>query len=101
VTDPVEDLIRITLSELAEETPVVRNPASHVMKEAGRRRAIVLALSAAGAVAAVAIATPLAMAATQNHPPTPASVTTAVPSSPSQPIPSPSGPSQPIPSPRS
>jgi hypothetical protein len=62
---PFEDLIRTTLSDLAEEaTPV--DLSKHAIARAARRRTVTLSVTAAGVVAAVVIGTPLAFAAA-NH----------------------------------
>jgi hypothetical protein len=62
IRDPFDDLIRGALSDLAEEAISV-NLTRRAVQTAGRRRLIALTVTATGAIAAVLIGAPLAVAA--------------------------------------
>ncbi|MEV4725842.1 hypothetical protein AB0K29_19525, partial [Micromonospora humida] len=63
MTTPLENLIRVTLSDLAEEAPTVHDHLNRAERRARSRRRVTITMSAAGVLAAMLIATPLAMAA--------------------------------------
>ncbi|MFI2646434.1 hypothetical protein [Micromonospora fulviviridis] len=104
MTTPFEDLIRATLSDLAEEAPRVQDQLTPAERRFRNRRRTTLTLGAAGVVAAVLIGAPIALAAGGEAPrpaapPTPAGTT--APPSPAEPtvVPSPSGTATAVPSP--
>ncbi|MFE9688373.1 hypothetical protein [Micromonospora sp. NPDC005806] len=108
MTTPLEDLIRTTLSDLAEEAPTVQDQLIPAERRARKRRHTTVTLSVAGAIAAVLVGAPIAVAATHGDAPPPAAprppAPTAVPSisgpAPTA-VPSPSGPfPTAVPSPR-
>ncbi|MGX4652225.1 hypothetical protein ACWCHM_00855 [Micromonospora sp. SCSIO 07396] len=63
MTTPIENLIRATLSDLAEEAPTVHDHLNRAERRARSRRRATITMSAAGVLAAMLIATPFAMAA--------------------------------------
>ncbi|WP_194821182.1 hypothetical protein [Micromonospora sp. S-DT3-3-22] len=63
MTTPIENLIRATLSDLAEEAPTVHDHLNRAERRARSRRRATITMSAVGVLAAVLIGTPLAMAA--------------------------------------
>jgi len=72
VTTPFENLIRATLSDLAEEAPPVQDQLTPAERRVRNRRRTTMALSAAGTIAAVLVATPFAIASTRTDAPRPA-----------------------------
>lgn len=90
MTSPLEDLIRTTLTELAEEAPPVRDQLPPAQRRVRNRRRVTVTMGAVGALAAVLIAAPLAVARTGSDAPQPAAPTAPPP-----------GPAEPTPSPRS
>ncbi|TDC57749.1 hypothetical protein E1258_21555, partial [Micromonospora sp. KC207] len=62
MTTPLENLIRDTLSDLAEEAPTVQDQLTRAERRARTRRRATMATSALGALAAVLIGAPIAMA---------------------------------------
>ncbi|MBE1485195.1 hypothetical protein [Plantactinospora soyae] len=65
MTTPFEDLIRSTLSELAEETPTMTDPFTGAERRARLRRRTTLTLAGVGTAAVMLIAAPIAIAATR------------------------------------
>ncbi|WP_432900504.1 hypothetical protein ACQP1S_27250 [Micromonospora matsumotoense] len=63
MTTPFENLIRATLTDLAEEAPTVHDQLPRAEHRARTRRRATVTMSAVGALAAVLIAAPIAMAA--------------------------------------
>ncbi|SBT51131.1 hypothetical protein [Micromonospora narathiwatensis] len=72
MTTPFENLIRATLSDLAEEAPPVQDQLTPAERRVRNRRRTTMALSAAGTIAAVLVATPFAIASTRSDAPRPA-----------------------------
>lgn len=72
MTTPFENLIRATLSDLAEEAPPVQDQLTPAERRVRNRRRTTMALSAAGTIAAVLVATPFAIASTRTDAPRPA-----------------------------
>ncbi|MEU2169057.1 hypothetical protein ABZ524_15265, partial [Micromonospora chersina] len=72
MTTPFEDLIRATLSDLAEEAPRVQDQLTPAERRFRNRRRTTLTLGAAGVVAAVLIGAPIALAAGGGDAPRPA-----------------------------
>ncbi|MFG1872588.1 hypothetical protein [Micromonospora arborensis] len=64
MTDPFEHLIRCTLTGLAEEAPIVHDQLNRAERRVRNRRRATVTMGAVGVLAAVLIATPLALAAT-------------------------------------
>ncbi|NYF55156.1 hypothetical protein [Micromonospora purpureochromogenes] len=92
MTSPLEDLIRTTLTDLAEEAPTVQDQLPPAERRARTRRRATVAMGAVGTLAAVLITAPLAIAQTGPDTPRPAAPT-------APPTPSPR-PAEPTPSPR-
>ncbi|MBY8874360.1 hypothetical protein K7640_21240 [Micromonospora sp. PLK6-60] len=91
MTGPIEDLIRATLSDLAEEAPTVQDQLIPAERRARSRQRTTVTLGVAGVAAAVLLGAPIALAASRDDAPPPfAPGSTAIPS-PTLP-PSPSGP---------
>ncbi|MHA4949060.1 hypothetical protein ACX27O_17220 [Micromonospora sp. SD19] len=91
MTDPFEHLIRSTLTDLAEEAPIVHDQLSRAERRVRNRRRATVTVGAVSTLAAILIATPLAVAATGSDEPPPAVPSPAGPAdvpSPSAPIPS-------------
>ncbi|RLP98869.1 hypothetical protein EAD98_03600, partial [Micromonospora sp. CV4] len=85
MTDPFEHLIRATLTDLAEEAPIVHDQLSRAERRVRNRRRATVTMGAVGTLAAVLIATPLALAATGSDQPRPAAPNPTV--EPSPPVP--------------
>ncbi|MEH1168095.1 hypothetical protein V6V47_22195 [Micromonospora sp. CPCC 205539] len=99
MTDPFEHLIRSTLTDLAEEAPIVQDQLSQAERRVRNRRRATVGLGAVGTLAALLIATPIALAATGSDQPQPAAPSPSSPAVvPSPPVPSPSEPTA-VPSP--
>ncbi|MBM0206001.1 hypothetical protein JNW90_25525, partial [Micromonospora sp. STR1s_5] len=79
MTEPFEHLIRSTLTDLAEEAPIVHDQLSRAERRVRNRRRATVTVGAVSALAAILIATPIALAATGSDGPPPA-------------VPSPAGP---------
>ncbi|MER6596609.1 hypothetical protein ABT214_33105, partial [Micromonospora purpureochromogenes] len=62
MTSPLEDLIRTTLTDLAEEAPTVQDQLPPAERRARTRRRATVTMGAVGTLAAVLIAAPLAIA---------------------------------------
>ncbi|MEH1054350.1 hypothetical protein V6U89_03940 [Micromonospora sp. CPCC 206171] len=91
MTSPLEDLIRTTLTDLAEEAPTVQDQLPPAERRARTRRRATITMGAVGTLAAVLIAAPLAIAQTGSDAPRPAAPTAPTPAPRSaEPIPSPS-----------
>ncbi|MGQ5261728.1 hypothetical protein ACTWLT_13295 [Micromonospora sp. ZYX-F-536] len=90
MTDSFEHLIRSTLTDLAEEAPIVHDQLSRAERRVRNRRRATVTMGAVGTLAAILIATPLALAGTGSDQPRPAAPNPAV--EPDLPAPSPSGP---------
>ncbi|GAB3953841.1 hypothetical protein [Micromonospora vulcania] len=100
MTESFEHLIRSTLTDLAEEAPIVHDQLSRAERRVRNRRRVTVTMGAVGTLAAVLIATPLALAATGSDQPRPAAPSPSGPVAvPSPPVPSPSGPIA-VPSPK-
>ncbi|MEU5528309.1 hypothetical protein ABZ744_15315 [Micromonospora chersina] len=105
MTTPFEDLIRATLSDLAEEAPRVQDQLTPAERRFRNRRRTTLTVGAAGVMAAVLIGAPIALAAGGGDAPRPAAppapAGTTAPPSPAGPtvVPSPSGTATAMPSP--
>lgn len=69
MTDDLGDLIRLTLSDLAKETPTVYDQTTPALHRAQQRRLGTLVLSGVGLLTAIGVGTPLAMAATGDDQP--------------------------------
>ncbi|PZF82796.1 hypothetical protein C1I99_31350, partial [Micromonospora deserti] len=65
MTSPFEELIKSTLTNLAEETPAVKDQMTRVEGRIARRRKMTFAVAVASVAVAGLIATPLAVASTQ------------------------------------
>ncbi|MEW1588160.1 hypothetical protein AB0283_22295 [Micromonospora vinacea] len=93
MTEPFEHLIRSTLTDLAEEAPIVHDQLSRAERRVRNRRRATVAVGAVSTLAAILIATPLALAATGSDGPPPAVPSPAGPAAvPSPPVPTPSAP---------
>lgn len=93
MTEPFEHLIRSTLTDLAEEAPIVHDQLSRAERRVRNRRRATVTLGAVSTLAAILIATPIALAATGSDGPPPAVPSPAGPVTvPSPPVPSPSAP---------
>ncbi|WP_406072751.1 hypothetical protein [Micromonospora sp. NBC_01638] len=100
MNDPFEHLIRSTLTDLAEEAPIVHDQLSRAERRVRNRRRATVTMGAVGALAAILIATPLALAATGSDELPPAVPSPAGPAAvPSPAVPSPSVPPSATPSP--
>ncbi|MFI7659324.1 hypothetical protein ACIBTW_10615 [Micromonospora parva] len=88
MTDPFEHLIRSTLTDLAEEAPIVHDQLSRAERRVRNRRRATVTAGAVSTLAAILIATPLAVAATGSDEPPPAVPSPAGPAA----VPSPSAP---------
>ncbi|MEO3773677.1 hypothetical protein [Micromonospora sp. B9E7] len=101
MTDPFERLIRSTLTDLAEEAPIVHDQLNRAERRVRNRRRATVTMGAVGALAAILVATPFALAATGSDAPPPAVPSPAGPAPvPSPPVPTPSAPTVvPTPSP--
>ncbi|MEU4554919.1 hypothetical protein EV382_4262 [Micromonospora violae] len=91
MTEPFEHLIRSTLTDLAEEAPIVHDQLSRAERRVRNRRRATVAVGAASTLAAILIATPLALAATGSDglpPAVPSPAGPAAVPSPSAPVPS-------------
>ena len=64
MTEPFEHLIRSTLTDLAEEAPIVHDQLSRAERRVRNRRRATVTMGAVGTLAAILIATPIALAAT-------------------------------------
>ncbi|MFF0151334.1 hypothetical protein [Micromonospora sp. NPDC005203] len=64
MTDPFEHLIRSTLTDLAEEAPIVHDQLTGAERRVRNRRRATVTMGAVGTLAAILIATPLALAST-------------------------------------
>ena len=100
MTSPLEDLIRTTLTDLAEEAPTVQDQLPPAERRARTRRRATVAMGAVGTLAAVLIAAPLAIARTGPDTPRPAAPTAPPTPSPRPTEPTPSPSSDPTPAPR-
>lgn len=103
MTSRFEDLVRSTLTDLAEEIPLVEDQTERAVARARRRRTTLMVASAAAVAAALAVGMPLAYAASADlnpvqpiitHSPTPQPTPSI---SPGSPIPS-GSPGEPTPS---
>ncbi|PMR61223.1 hypothetical protein C1A38_09720 [Verrucosispora sp. ts21] len=65
---PIDDLIRSTLTDLAEEA-VPMNLTDSAVARARRRRTLTVSVGVAGVVAALMVGTPLALAVSRDAPP--------------------------------
>ncbi|WP_433312932.1 hypothetical protein ACQP0U_28325 [Micromonospora sp. CA-269861] len=93
MTEPFEHLIRSTLTDLAEEAPIVHDQLSRAERRVRNRRRATVTVGAVSTLAAILIATPLALAATSTDELPPAVPSPAGPPAvPSPPVPTPSGP---------
>ncbi|WP_327034033.1 hypothetical protein [Micromonospora ureilytica] len=93
MTEPFEHLIRSTLTDLAEEAPIVHDQLSRAERRVRNRRRATVTAGAVGTLAAILIATPIALAATGSDEPPPAVPSPAGPATvPSPPVPTPSAP---------
>ncbi|MBQ0993368.1 hypothetical protein KBX08_25170 [Micromonospora sp. H61] len=93
MTEPFEHLIRSTLTDLAEEAPIVHDQLSRAERRVRNRRRVTVTVGAVSTLAAILIATPLALAATGSDEPPPAVPSPAGPAAvPSPPVPTPSAP---------
>ncbi|WP_433354619.1 hypothetical protein ACQPYV_29470 [Micromonospora saelicesensis] len=93
MTEPFEHLIRSTLTDLAEEAPIVHDQLSRAERRVRNRRRATVTVGAVSTLAAILIATPLALAATGSDEPPPAVPSPAGPAAePSPPVPTPSAP---------
>ncbi|MGW3897800.1 hypothetical protein ACWD6L_21690, partial [Micromonospora profundi] len=72
MTDPFEHLIRSTLTDLAEEAPIVHDQLSRAERRVRRQRRATVTMGAVGTVAAILIAAPIALAASGSEQPRPA-----------------------------
>ncbi|RQX05858.1 hypothetical protein DLJ58_24990, partial [Micromonospora arida] len=91
MTEPFEHLIRSTLTDLAEEAPIVHDQLSRAERRVRNRRRATVTVGAVSTLAAILIATPLALAATGSDEPPPAVPSPAGPAAvPSPPVPTPS-----------
>ncbi|MBG6069693.1 hypothetical protein [Micromonospora ureilytica] len=91
MTEPFEHLIRSTLTDLAEEAPIVHDQLSRAERRVRNRRRATVTAGAVGTLAAILIATPIALAATGSDEPPPAVPSPAGPAAvPSPPVPTPS-----------
>ncbi|MCF0093935.1 IgA FC receptor [Micromonospora sp. MH99] len=77
--DPLESLIRSTLTDLAEEAPIVHDQLNRAERRVRNRRRATVTMGAVGTLAAILIAAPIALAASGSDGPPPA-------------VPSPAGP---------
>ncbi|MBM0275483.1 hypothetical protein JM949_08465, partial [Micromonospora sp. STR1s_6] len=66
MTEPFEHLIRSTLTDLAEEAPIVHDQLSRAERRVRNRRRATVTVGAVSTLAAILIATPLALAATRS-----------------------------------
>ncbi|MFG1915582.1 hypothetical protein [Micromonospora sp. NPDC048898] len=64
MTDPFEHLIRRTLTDLAEEAPIVHDQLNRAERRVRNRRRATVTMGAVGTLAAILIATPIALAST-------------------------------------
>ncbi|MGC4809718.1 hypothetical protein ACLQ29_04210 [Micromonospora sp. DT228] len=64
MTDPFEHLIRSTLTDLAEEAPIVHDQLNGAERRVRNRRRATVTMGAVGTLAAILIAAPLALAST-------------------------------------
>lgn len=72
MTEPFEHLIRSTLTDLAEEAPIVHDQLSRAERLVRNRRRATVTVGAVSTLAAILIATPIALAATgSDEPPRP------------------------------
>ena len=93
MTEPFEHLIRSTLTDLAEEAPIVHDQLSRAERLVRNRRRATVTVGAVSTLAAILIATPIALAATGSDEPPPAVPSPAGPAAvPSPPVPTPSAP---------
>ncbi|MEV4120950.1 hypothetical protein [Micromonospora sp. NPDC049645] len=93
MTEPFEHLIRRTLTDLAEEAPIVHDQLSRAERRVRNRRRATVTVGAVSTLAAILIATPFAVAATGSDEPPPAVPSPAGPAAvPSPPVPTPSAP---------
>ncbi|MET8463920.1 hypothetical protein [Micromonospora zamorensis] len=91
--DPFESLIRSTLTDLAEEAPIVHDQLNRAERRVRNRRRATVTMGAVGTLAAILIATPIALAASGSDGPPPAVPSPAGPAAvPSPPVPTPSAP---------
>ncbi|CCH21257.1 hypothetical protein [Micromonospora lupini] len=99
MTEHFENLIRSTLTDLAEEAPIVHDQLSRAERRVRNRRRATVTVGAASTLAAILIATPIALAATGSDEPPPAVPSPAGPAVvPSPAVPTPSAPTA-VPSP--
>ncbi|MEU1362777.1 hypothetical protein ABZ356_23400 [Micromonospora zamorensis] len=91
--DPFESLIRSTLTDLAEEAPIVHDQLNRAERRVRNRRRATVTMGAVGTLAAILIAAPIALAASGSDGPPPAVPSPAGPAAvPSPPVPTPSVP---------
>ncbi|MGW3618108.1 hypothetical protein [Micromonospora arida] len=88
MTDPFESLIRSTLTDLAEEAPIVHDQLNRAERRVRNRRRATVTMGAVGTLAAILIAAPIALAASGSDGPPPAAPSPVGPAA----VPSPSGP---------
>lgn len=87
MTDPFESLIRSTLTDLAEEAPIVHDQLNRAERRFRNRRRATVTMGAVGTLAAILIAAPIALAASGSDGPPPAVPSPAGPAA----VPDPSG----------
>ncbi|MGC5288197.1 hypothetical protein [Micromonospora sp. DT231] len=90
MTDPFEHLIRSTLTDLAEEAPIVHDQLNGAERRVRNRRRATVTMGAVGTLAAILIATPLALASTGSDEAPPAAPSPAGPAA----VPGPPAPDQ-------